>query len=177
MKKLIVLLIPMIFILGLYVDSAQSVDALPQGQVTMEQCLSKVVNRFPGNVLAVEFLSSEGTPVYEFEVKMKDGTVWNVECNGLTGYIIDFSRHVSSDDPLFKSKAKISQKEAEKIALSFMPGKVDRREIYIEDDGNPIYEFDILASHGGEFKVEVEADTGRIDVVEAEYWEIGEYSK
>jgi uncharacterized membrane protein YkoI len=175
MKKLIVLLVPMILIIGLYVNSAQSGDVLPQCQVTMEQCMSQVVSRVHGDVLIVEFLTSEGVPVYEFEVKMKDGTVWNVECNGLTGCIIDFSRHVSADDPLFKSKAKISQQEAEKIALSFIPGKVDHREIYIEG-GKPIYEFDINPSHGGEFKVEVEADTGTIDVVEPEYWEIGNYS-
>jgi uncharacterized membrane protein YkoI len=107
---------------------------------------------------------------------VKDGTVWNVECSGLTGYIMEFSRHVSAEDPLFKSKAKISQKEAEKIALSFVPGKVDRREIYIEDDGKPIYEFDINASHGGEFKIEIEADTATIHAVEPEYWEIGDYT-
>jgi uncharacterized membrane protein YkoI len=177
MKKRMLLLAFSLFILGFSVGNAQAVDALPQGQATLEQCLSHVVSRFPGDVTSVEFLTSESIPVYEFEVKMKDGTVWNVECNGLTGYINDFSRHVRVDDPVFKSKAKISQKEAEKIALSFVPGKVDRREIYIEDDGMPLYEFDILASQGGgEFKVEIEADTGAIDVVEPEYWEIGEFS-
>ncbi len=176
MKKSILLLVFGLFILGFSAGNAGAIDALPQGQATMEQCMSHAVNRFPGEVLIVEFLTSEGAPIYEFEVKMKDGTVWNVECNGLTGYIIDFSRHVSVNDPLFKLKAKISQKEAEEIALSFLPGKVDRREVYIEDDGKPMYEFDIYASHGGEFKVEVEADTGTIDVVEPEYWEIGEFS-
>jgi uncharacterized membrane protein YkoI len=176
MKKIIVLLVPVIFILGFCVDGAQAVEVLPQGQVTMEQCLSKALNRFPGDVITAEFLASEGVPFYEFEIRVKDKTVWNVECNALTGYILEFSRHVKVDDPLFKSKAKISQKEAEKIALTFVPGKVDRREIYVEDSGKPIFEFDINASHGGEFKVEIEADTGNIHAVEPEYWEIGDYS-
>jgi len=169
-------LLLLVAILGLFLAGpALAVDILPQGKATMETCLSHVLERFPGQVTIVEFLTSEGLPVYEFEVQMPDNTHWNVECSGETGYIIDFSQHVKADDPRFKSKAKISQAEAEKIALGFVPGKVDRREIYLEDDGRPLYEFDIEAKHGGEIKVEVYADTGIIDVVEVEYWEIGEF--
>lgn len=152
----------------------QSGEVLPHGNVSFETCMSAATKLIPGHVAIVEFKSEEGIPQYEFEIHAKDGTTWNVEVNADTGFAMEIEKHVKPDDPVFKSQAKISEKKAEQIALSFMPGKVDNREYLIEEDGMAVYEFDVHSLHGGEFKIEVEAETGKIHRVNPEHWEIGE---
>jgi len=78
------------------------------------------------------------------------------------------------DDPLFKSKAKITQEEAEKIALSFLPGKVEQCNPILECIGKAVYEFDIVNSSGREFKVGIDAEAGTLQDFYPEYGEMGE---
>lgn len=145
-----------------------------KGKVTMERCMAAATKVIPGQVAIVEFKSEDGYPVYEFEIIASDNSVWNVEVNAKTGHIQEIEKQVGPEDPAFKSQAKITLKQAEDIALSFMPGKIDRREYVIEPDGMAAYEFDIISVYGTEFKVEVEAATGKLHNIDPEHWEIGE---
>lgn len=147
---------------------------LPRGKVPMEKCMAAATRVISGQVAIVEFKSQDGYPVYEFEIKAKDGTLWNVEVNAKTGHVVEIEKQVKPEDPVFRAQAKITQKQAEVLALEFMPGKVDRREYIIEPDGVAVYEFDIQSVYGCEFKVEVEAETGKIHRINPVYWEIGD---
>ena len=76
-------------------------------------------------------------------------------------------------DKAFTEAAKISESEAEKIALKKYNGKIVDREYSLEN-GNPAYEFDIyVAKKGHEYEVEVDAVTGEILEVEMELYDIG----
>jgi uncharacterized membrane protein YkoI len=128
-----------------------------------------------GDVEVVEFKSEEGVPRYEFQiVAYNDGSTWNVDCNGLTGFVEHIERHVDPDGDEFTSRATITQDEAEAIALELAPGEVDVREWILNQEGHAIYVLDILMDTGGEMKVEIRADTGDVHGFNPEYWEIGE---
>ena len=82
-------------------------------------------------------------------------------------------KEYKKDDKAFTSAAKISESEAEKIALEKYNGKIVDRE-YSMENGNPAYEFDIyVAKKGHEYEVEVDAITGEILEVEMELYDIG----
>ncbi|MBW2617390.1 MAG: PepSY domain-containing protein [Deltaproteobacteria bacterium] len=158
-------------------DFHQSGAVLPQGTVSLEECMAAATRTIHGTVDAVEFKSRKGTPIYEFEIKAKDGTMWAVDCDANTGHVREISKYVKPGDPAFKSQAKISQEEAAKLAVSVIPGSVDRPLCLIEEDGQALYEFDIHpeadAGFGAEFEVKIEAASGKIHAVQPVHWEIG----
>ncbi len=153
--------------------AAQSSMPLHQGSITLEHCLEMTLRTISGTPLIVEYKSEDGTPQYEFEVRDQKGGLWNVECDATTGHIVEIEQHVTADHPLFAQHAKLTLAEAEAIALAHMPGRVERYEILLDQDG-PAFEFDIQSDVGREFKVEIDAVTGSVESVSPEYWEIGE---
>ena len=61
----------------------------------------------------------------------------------------------------------LSEEQAIEIALLEVPGEV--QEIELEnDDGEMVYEIEILGVDGQEFEVEIAADTGTVIEIEAE---------
>lgn len=140
----------------------------------METCMKAALAKHPGDVLTLEAEIENGKPIYEFDIKGKDGKEWEVECDAKSGKVTEVEQEVASaDDPAFKSKAKITQEDAKKIALAKYPGEVVDSEFSIESDGNPSYEFDIKTKDGKEWEVEVDAVTGKILEVEQEMYQIG----
>ena len=147
----------------------------------METCMKAALAKHPGEVLTLEAEIENGKPIYEFDIKGKDGKEWEVECDAKTGKVTEVEQEVadadapafSADDPAFKEKAKISQEDAKKIALAKYPGEVVDTEFAIESDGNPSYEFDIKTADGKEWEVEVSAVTGKILEVEQEIYQVG----
>ena len=94
-------------------------------------------------------------------------------CDAKNHTLHDFEVEYKKGDKAFTKAAKISESEAEKIALKKYNGKVVDREYSIEN-GNPAYEFDIyVAKKGHEYEVEVDAVTGEILEVEMELYDIG----
>jgi len=151
------------------------VPTMPRGDVRLEDCLGMALHTVAGEVDAVEFKSEEGVPRYEFQiVAFADGSTWNVDCNGLTGFVEHIERHVSPDDDAFSSRATIDQAAAEAIALELAPGEIDVREWILNQEGHAVYVFDIHMNTGGEIKVEIRADNGAVHGFNPEYWEIGE---
>jgi uncharacterized membrane protein YkoI len=138
----------------------------------METCMKAALAKYPGKVTSLEAEIENGKPIYEFDIKIKGGKEVEVECDAATGTLLEEEMDVSRKDPAFKSKAKISMKEAKKIALAKYPGEVVTVEYELED-GSPIYEFDIKTADGKELEVEVSAVTGEIGETEEEVYEIG----
>jgi len=77
------------------------------------------------------------------------------------------------DAPAFKAKAKVSLDEAKKIALTKYPGEIIETEFEIESNGDASYEFDIVGKDGKEWKIEVDAASGKIVEANQEFAQIG----
>lgn len=148
---------------------------LPKTKVSMEACLKTALAKRHGEVIKLEFKDESGVPVYEFEVLDSDGKSWELECDANNGEIIEEEQEVeNADDPLFKSKAKVSLEQAKDTALKAHPGVLEEVEYEIEADGNASYEFDIKTANQGEIKLEVDAASGKIiEDNEKEIYQIG----
>jgi len=140
----------------------------------VESCLAAVLAKRPGNVISLEAELENGKPIYEFDIKGKDGKEWEVECDAKTAKITEEEEEVKATDPRFKSKAKITLEAAKKLALTEVPGEIIEYETSIEADGSISYEFDIKGKDGKEWEVEVDAITGKLaEKKEQEIYQIG----
>lgn len=139
----------------------------------VDKCYMNAVEKYPGHVLSMESEIENDRLIYEFDIMTKDGNEVEVECDARKHTLHDFEIEYKKGDKTFTEAAKISESEAEKIALEKHNGKVVDREYSIEN-GNPSYEFDIyVAKKGHEYEVEVDAVTGEILEVEMELYDIG----
>lgn len=156
-------------------NGAMAADlAIPKTKVSLEKCLVAATKAKPGTVVKVEMKLEKKVPVYEFDIESADGKAWDVECNALSGKVIEIEQEVKSvDDPLFKAKMKVSEADARKIALEAHPGEITEVEYEIEEDGAATYEFDIVGKDGKEIKVEVDATSGKIVESHSEIYQIG----
>ncbi len=139
----------------------------------IDKCYMNAVEKYPGHVLSMESEIEKDRLIYEFDIMTKDGNEVEVECDARKHTLHDFEIEYKKGDKKFTNVVKISESEAEKIALEKYNGKVVDREYSIEN-GNPSYEFDIyVAKKGHEYEVEVDAVTGEILEVEMELYDIG----
>ena len=139
----------------------------------IDKCYMNAVEKYPGHVLSMESEIENDRLIYEFDIMTKDGNEVEVECDAKKHTLHDFEIEYKKGDKKFTNVVKISESEAEKIALEKYNGKVVDREYSIEN-GNPAYEFDIyIAKKGHEYEVEVDAVTGEILEVEMELYDIG----
>jgi uncharacterized membrane protein YkoI len=96
-------------------------------------------------------------------------------CDARTGRIFEIEQEVdSADDPLFASKAKLTEAQAIEAALAVYPGTVEEVEFEIESNGAATYEIDLITENGKEYKIEVDAASGELIEMAVERWEIGE---
>ena len=79
---------------------------------------------------------------------------------------------VKADNAKFAS-AKVSEEDAKATALAAHPGTIAETEYEVEPDGKASYEFDITSANGKEYKVEVDATTGKIVEDNEEVYQIG----
>ena len=143
-------------------------------------CATKVLAKYPGYLLSVEAEgNNKGEFFYEFDVFMKDRSnpknskEMEVECNPMTVELKDAEEEVNVTDERFKKLSKISRNQAEKIASGSISGKIVDREYAIEN-GNPIYEFDIIDEKTKrEIEIEIDGITGKVIEKEFEYFEVG----
>jgi len=141
----------------------------------METCLKAALAKHPGEVQTLEAEIEKGKPIYEFDIRGKDGKEWEVECDAKSGKVTEEEEEVTADDPRFKSKAKVSLEDAKKAALAVHAGEIIETEFSLEASGNPSYEFDIKTTDGKEWEVEVDAVTGKLEEdPEEEIYQIGE---
>ncbi|MEW8534224.1 MAG: PepSY domain-containing protein [Candidatus Thiodiazotropha endolucinida] len=145
----------------------------------LEECLSAASQIKSGDFIKVEYLnpSAEGRPTYEIEVRTPKDQEWEFMCDASSGLIYEIEQEVdTADHSLFKKHAKISVKQASEAVLELYPGKIEEIEYEIEDNGDASYEIDVVDEAGTEFKVEVDAVSGKVIEVHVEKWEIGEES-
>jgi uncharacterized membrane protein YkoI len=155
-------------------DNADLDDIREWDIVKMETCLDAALDTIPGHARKVEMKIEDDDPVYEFDIESsKDNNTYNVECNAEEGFITEIEREVDANDPYFKSKAKVSKKDAEKTALAVHSGTVTSSELEVGFDGSVTYEFDIQTKLCYEVKVDVDAVTGEIEEANIELYEIG----
>ncbi len=143
----------------------------------LEACLKAVAAVKAGSFVKVEKLVvvEGGEPTYEVEVRDSGGVEWEFMCAADDARIYEIEREAKdADDAAFKNKAKISRQAAAATATAMFPGKIEETEYEIESNGDPSYEFDIVDGGGKEFKVEIDAVSGKIIEVSVEAWEIGE---
>lgn len=140
-----------------------------------EKCMASALDERPGEVVKVEMKNEEGAHMYEFDIRGNDGSDWDVECNAHRGLVSEVEREVDNvNHPLFKSKVKISEADARKVALAIYPGEITEVEYEIEANGSASYEFDIDTKIANQqMKVEVDATTGEIVEANREIWQIG----
>tara|TARA_B110000114_G_scaffold135542_1_gene142287 strand:+ start:171 stop:683 length:513 start_codon:yes stop_codon:yes gene_type:complete len=139
----------------------------------IDKCVMNAIEKYPGHVLSMESEIEKDRLIYEFDIMTKDGREVEVECDARKHTLHDFEVEYKKGDKTFTNAAKISESEAEKIALEKYNGKIVDRE-YSMENGNPAYEFDIyVAKKGHEYEVEVDAVTGEILEVEMELYDIG----
>jgi len=147
------------------------------GHHGLEACIKAALAIKSGDIVKVEqLIMVQGRePAYEVEVRDDQSVEWELMCEADDARIYEIEREADGpDDAAFKGKAKVSRQDAAAAATAIFPGTVEETEYEIESNGDATYEFDIVDASGKEFKVEVDAASGRIIEVHVEGWEIGE---
>ena len=134
---------------------------MPETKVSMETCMAAALAKVDGKVSAMKLEIEAGVPLYEFKIKTSNRQTWEIECDAMTGEIVETSREANRNDEEFKAAAKILEKDARAKALAQFPGKVSKSEQEIAD-GKAIYEVEIAGADGKEYEVAVDAATGEI---------------
>ena len=141
---------------------------------SLDQCVNAVLATKPGKFVKLEGKTEGGVLVYEFDVRGSDGKDYDIECEAATGKIIEVETELKDAmAPEFAAKMKVTQAEAEKVALAAHPGTIIEVEYEMEPNGDASYEFDVLGADGKETKVEVDATSGKIVEANVEHFQIG----
>jgi uncharacterized membrane protein YkoI len=143
--------------------------------MTLRDCVNAVQAVHAGTMVKVEGKTEGGRQALEFDVRSPDGTQWDIECDPVTGKVIETEQEVNSaDQEPFKANVKVSEAEARRTALATHPGEIAEVEYEVEANGDASYEFDINPRGGGDqFKVEVDAATGKLVEDHIEHFQIG----
>jgi uncharacterized membrane protein YkoI len=162
---------------ALFVTATQvlAMEPMPETKVSMEECLSVALERYPGKVKEIEFGLEDGVPHYEFEILTADGLETEVECSAMTGAIVEVEwENENMDLDAFLAQSRVSPAQARKIALRRIPGKVTKMDLETNSMGEMSYEFEIRARDGEDVDVEVDAMSGNVMEVETEIYEVGD---
>ncbi len=163
----------------------QSAAGAQQEGGSLARCARAAMDRQAGSFVKVEVETSgtsteQGQPgpgisLLELEIRAADGSEWELTCDEKSGRIIEVEREVKdASDPLFKTKARITEEQARATVLAAHPGEIVEVEYEIEASGAATYEFDVKQQTGpGELKVEVDATTGKIVELRREDHQIG----
>lgn len=161
-------------LMGLLAIAPVQAEALDKLTDSFEICMQQVLQQQPGQVIKVEKKHEAGMLMYEFDIRGEDGLDWDIECVQDSGEIWEVEREVQNpNDPLFKSKVKVGEKAARKLAMEKYPGTIREVEYEVEADGTAVYEFDIEMADGREMKVEINANSGQLHEANQEIWQIG----
>lgn len=154
-------------LLGLLATSASAHDAL-------SLCTEAALKTKAGEIVKLEVKKEGKDVVYEFDIQSSNGQAWDVECNSETGKITEVEEEVKdASDAKFAKKLKIKEADARAIALKEKPGKIGAVEYEIESDGAASYEFLVLGKDGKNYKIEVDATTGKISELSQLLHQIG----
>ncbi|WDQ33460.1 PepSY domain-containing protein [Paenibacillus marchantiae] len=152
------------------VNSIKRLESNPQAEEktlwSREQIKTELLKQTDAELVSLELVEQQGSPVYLAVFKMKD--------NGREQWTIDPYNgekqsskplEASSPDPTTGEGTKtsfLSEKEAEQKALAKVPGEVDDIELRGTNSGNPYYLVEIDLDDGREAIVQVNAISGAI---------------
>jgi uncharacterized membrane protein YkoI len=162
---------------ALFITATQvlAMEPMPETRVSMEECLSVALERYPGKVKEIEFGLEDGVPHYEFEILTADGLETEVECSAMTGAIVEVEwENENMDLDAFLAQSRVSPAQARKIALRRVPGKVTKMDLETNSMGQMSYEFEIRTRDGEDVDVEIDAMSGNVMEVETEIYEVGD---
>ncbi|MDZ4142741.1 MAG: PepSY domain-containing protein [Methylotenera sp.] len=140
---------------------------------SLGKCVKAALAKRDGTIVKVEFKDEGKSGVYEFDIESADGKAWDIECNAKSSKITEIEEEVKADDARFVALAKVTEADAKAIALATHAGTIVETEYELESDGKASYEFDIVAADGKEYKVEVDATSGKVVESNLEVYQIG----
>jgi len=150
-------------------------EALPKTNVSMEECMFAALDAYPGEAVEVELELEDGAPRYDFEIVGADGRTAEVECDAMTGKIVEVEwEDDDMDVDAFLERATVTPSQARKIALRRVPGKVVDMSLETASTGEISYEFEVQTPDGTQVDVEVDAISGQIVEVERDIYELGD---
>ena len=154
---------------------ATAMEPMPPTKVSMETCLAEALKLHPGKVKELEFGLEDGVPHYEFEILTADGRETEVECDAMTGKIVEVEwENENMDLDAFLATTKLSPQQAREIALRRVPGRIVKVDMETTSTGRMSYEFEVMTPDGKEVDVEVDAMNGKVIEVETEIYELGD---
>jgi uncharacterized membrane protein YkoI len=171
---------PFRFFLGsaaavLAVAPVMAMEGMPKTKVSMEHCLEAALAMHPGEVIELELTMENGVPHYEFEIETADGRETEVECDAMTGKIVEVEwENDNMNLDAFLENARVTPAQARKAALERVPGRIDGMDLETTSTGAMSYEFEVITPDGQEFDVEVDAMSGEVTEVESDIYEIGD---
>lgn len=172
-KTPLILALGAVALLSANLVQADATAKTPKVKFGLEACLPTVLAKHPGEALQAVLKAEGKEAVWEIEVEAAGGKLYDIECSGKTGKIIEVEERVGSADAAgFKEKAKVSEATARATVLAKFPGDVERVEFEIESDGKVSYEYDIKTK-AGDMRVEVDATSGEIVEASKEVLEVG----
>lgn len=145
-----------------------------QAHDSVSACAAAALKVHAGKIVKMEIKTEDKATVYEFDIQKADGTAWDIECNAESGKITEVEQEVAPTDAKWTAKAKVAEADAKATALKAFPGTVVETEYEIEPNGSASYEFDIKGADGKEYKVEVDATTGKVVESSIESSQVGE---
>ncbi|MGF9699506.1 MULTISPECIES: PepSY domain-containing protein [Paenibacillus] len=151
------------------VSAIKRLESNPQAEektlLSREQIKTELLKQTNEQLVSLELVEQQGSPVYLAVLKMKDNSreQWTVDpYNGekQSSKTLDTpaSEPAKEDDP----PRFLSEKEAEQKALARVPGEVDDTELRGTNSGNPYYLVEIDLEDGREAIVQVNAISGAI---------------
>jgi uncharacterized membrane protein YkoI len=150
-------------------------EPLPETKVSMEDCMFAALEAQPGEAVEVELELEDGAPRYDFEIIDSDGRTAEVECDAMTGKVVEVEwEDDDMDIDAFLQNATVTPSQARKIALQRVPGRVVDMSMETASTGQISYEFEVLTDDGEEIDVEVDAASGHVVEVERDIYEIGD---
>jgi uncharacterized membrane protein YkoI len=159
----------------LAVTPVMAMEGMPKTKVSMETCLGAAMAVHPGKVKELEMTLDNGVPHYEFEIETADGRETEVECDAMTGKIVEVEwENDNMDIDAFLEKATVSPAQARKAALERVPGRIDDVDLETTSTGALSYEFEVITPDGKEMDVEVDAMSGEVTEIESDIYEIGD---
>ena len=74
---------------GSKTKSDMSIHNYEEHNQKLNQCVKTALEKHPGGVIEVEFEKEEDKSKFEIEIQGKDGKKWEVECDAVTGDVIE----------------------------------------------------------------------------------------
>ncbi len=157
------------------ISPALAMKGMPETKVSMEKCLGAALAMHPGKVKELEMTLEDGVPHYEFEIETADGRETEVECDAMTGKIVEVEwENDNMNLDAFLAKSTVTPAQARKAALERVPGRIVGMDLETTSTGAMSYEFEVMTPDGKEIDVEVDAMSGQVTEIETDIYEIGD---